>query len=63
VGLKNVTKLGIREQAKRKKSRLVRTVSKSNQQSDKNTYDVGAMAIMQTGARTGSVTMQRLQKY
>jgi len=63
VGLKNVTKLGIREQAERKKSRLVRTVSKSNQQSDKNTYDVGAMAIMQTGVRTGSVTMQRLQKY
>jgi len=63
VGLKNVTKLGIREQAKRKKSRLVRTVSKSNQQSDKNTNDIGAMAIMQTGTRTGSVTRQRLQKY
>jgi hypothetical protein len=41
VGLKNVTKLGIREQAMRKKSRLVRTVSKSNQQSDKNTNDRG----------------------
>ena len=63
MGLKNVTKLGIREQAKRKKSRLVRTVSKSNQQSDKNTYNIGAMAIMQTGTQTGSVTMQRLQKY